>query len=73
MRLFDVNLVNTRKHQCVSCKDVWDDERCMVEHIIQNTGTFVCLNCDEWIRNKSKVLEEGWTLLDGFGPLRMDS
>ena len=67
-----VNLVNERKYQCVSCKDVWDDGSCMVEHIIQNTGTFFCLNCDEWVRNKSKVLEEGWTLLDGFGQLRMD-
>ena len=67
-----VNLVNERKYQCVSCKDAWDDGSCMVEPIIQNTSTFFCLNCDEWVRNKSKVLEEGRTLLDRFGQLRME-
>ena len=28
---------------------------------------FFCLNCDDWIKYKTKVLDQGWTLFDEEG------
>ena len=68
----DDDEVNSHKYKCVSCKDTWQNRACIVEHIIQNTKMFFCLNCDEWVKTKSQVLDEGWTLLDEAGNLKYD-
>ena len=60
------------KFVCISCKHIWNDRTAVVEHILGDTQTFFCLNCDDWVQHKTKVLEQGWTLLDMDGYLRMD-
>ena len=62
----------TGDFNCVGCKSIFSDEKCVVKHVIQNIGTYFCLNCDDWIREKSRVFEQGWTLLDQYGYLRRD-
>ena len=44
----------------------------VVKHIIQNMETYFCLNCDDWVKDKERVFEHGWTLLDQYGYLRKD-
>ena len=58
--------------ECASCKYTWQDEECVVEHIIENMRTYFCLNCDDWVKQKTNVLKVGWTLLDEDGHLRAD-
>ena len=57
-------------NQCAGCKDIWVDEKCTVQHIVQNRRTYFYLNCDDWIKDKNNVFEHGWTLLDEEGYLR---
>ena len=61
-----------KSFKCEGCKAVWEDEKLVVGHIIQNTQTFFCLNCEDWIKNKENVLSEGWTMFDDSGNLRDD-
>ena len=58
--------------KCVGCGNCWNDERCVVEHKIKNHMVYFCLNCDDWVKMKSKVLDENWTLFDEKGNLRHD-
>ena len=60
------------KFECVGCKDYWTQKNCVVEHEIKNHVVYFCLNCDEWIRDKTKVLDENWSLKDEWGNLRRD-
>ena len=53
-------------YQCVSCKSIWNDKICMVEHTIKNMNIFFCLNCNDWVKNKESVLDQGWTLKQDF-------
>ena len=64
------NEENSPGYKCASCKDTWLNSACVVEHVIQNWRLFFCLNCDDWVTEKSAVLMEGWTLLDRDGLLR---
>ena len=41
-------------------------------HIINDQWVHFCLNCDDWVKDKSKVLDENWTLFDNEGNLRYD-
>ena len=41
-------------------------------HVVQNMKIYFCRNCDDWVQNKTKVLQSGWTLLEEAGDLRMD-
>ena len=68
----NVNRVETSIYECAGCKDVWTDRTGVVEHMIGNHTAYFCLNCDDWIQQKWKVFEEGWTLKDGSGNLRRD-
>ena len=68
----DDDEVNSHKYKFVSCKNTRQNRSCIVEHIIQNTKMFFCLNCDEWVKKKTQVLDEGWTLLDEAGNLKYD-
>ena len=63
---------NSEKFKCISCKHIWEDRSCVMEHFIGNMRMFFCLNCDDWVHDKQKVLEHGWTLFDEAGNLRMD-
>jgi hypothetical protein len=57
---------------CVSCNHTWKDQDCMVEHKIKNIKVFFCLNCDDWVRVKTAVFDQGWSLFDKDGFLRHD-
>ena len=63
----DVKLREDTVYQCKGCESSWVNSLHVKEHKI-----FFCLNCDEWIRDKSLVLQEGWTLYDKDGNLRQD-
>ena len=54
-------------YECSGCKDIWTDMTCVKKHIIENQSVYFCLNCDDWIQFKSKVFDQGWTLLDKEG------
>ena len=58
-------------YQCAGCKDIWVDENCVVQHYVKNRRTYFCLNCDDWIKDKNNVFEQGWALLDEEGYLRI--
>ena len=61
-----------KSFKCESCKSVWKDEHCVVEHVINRHNCYFCLNCDDWVQLKANVFKEGWTLLDTFGNLMWD-
>ena len=58
--------------QCVGCKSSWDERKFVVQHNISNQIINFCLNCNDWIKDKSKVLEANWTMFDDKGDLRYD-
>ena len=64
--------VEKKQFKCESCKYIWQDRNCVVEHAIKNIKVFFCLNCEDWVNNKENVLNEGWTLFDEEGFLRTD-
>ena len=47
-------------------------ENYVVKHEIENMQLWFCLNCDEWIQDKTQVLKKDWTLFDQIGDLRRD-
>lgn len=59
-------------YKCEGCKGIYPSESYVVKHEIENMHIWFCLNCDEWIQDKKKVLEKGWTLFDQNGDLRRD-
>ena len=61
---------NNKVFKCEGCQDVWDDRTHVIENIINNQVVYFCLNCNEWIKDKIRVFDEGWTLLDTDGYLR---
>ena len=65
-------LASSKIFECISCKHIWEDRKCVVEHFIGNIRTYFCLNCNDWVNHKQKVLEHGWTLFDEAGNLRVD-
>ena len=67
-----VKYVKADSYQCAGCKHTWQDEKCVVKQTIENKDICLCLNCDDWIINKSEVLKSDWTLLDQRGDLRQD-
>ena len=60
------------EYQCVGCKDVWNNKNCVVEHVVRKTKVVFCLNCDDWIKVKEAVFDQGWTLQDEAGYLRQN-
>ena len=71
----DQNSNNSHKTvamKCAGCKSDWVDKNHVVKHIILNRLTFFCLNCNDLIKDKTRVLEKGWTLFDEAGFLRHD-
>ena len=70
------NLKNTgaaiMEYKCSGCKSSWTEKCNVKEHVIQNMQTFFCLNCDDYIKDKTQVFNKGWTLVDEHGFLRRD-
>ena len=64
--------IKSKDYECAGCKNVWEDENCVIRQNIGNKEVFFCLNCDDWIVNKSAVLNSNWTLFDQYGNLRQD-
>ena len=64
---------NTQKGQdeekCVGCTNVWTDKDSLVAHWINKIKTSFCINCYEWVKDKTKVLEPDWSLFDKWGNL----
>ena len=59
-----------KSYKCEGCKDVWNDQSCVVEHIIDGRQFYLCLNCNDWIHFKADIFTNGWTLLDAHGNLK---
>ena len=57
---------------CVGCKNCYTDTTCVVQHISGNIQFYLCLNCEDWIQDKEKILNPGWSLFDQNGDLRRD-
>ena len=68
----NVNNFEAEKYECVSCRYTWTDRHCVKEHTIRSTTVFFCLNCDDWVKEKSAVYDQGWSLFDQAGYLRLD-
>ena len=56
--------------KCAGCLDIWNDPTCVIQHVIRNQEIYFCLNCNDWIKEKSRVFDQGWTLLNEQGFLR---
>ena len=68
----DRESLEENKYQCIGCKSIFPDDRYVKKHMLNNMETFFCLNCDDFIKDKAMVLQEGWTILDSNGLLRRD-
>ena len=66
------NAHESESYTCSGCRNCFDDKSCVVQHRIENTTLFLCLNCDGWIQKKEKIIHPGWSLYDQFGDLRRD-
>jgi hypothetical protein len=64
--------IKSKDYECAGCKNVWQDEKCVIKQNIGNGEVFLCLNCDDWIVNKSAVLKSDRTLFDQHGNVRQD-
>ena len=42
-----------KQFKCAGCIDIWEDKNCVVKHQLENGEVYFCLNCDDWIVNKS--------------------
>ena len=60
------------EYKCISCKNSWNDKNCVVEHSINGRETFFCLNCDDWVKLKTRVYDANWALYDKAGKLKVD-
>ena len=41
----------------------------VVDHKIQGMELYFFLNCDDWVKHKDSVLNQGWSLFDEDGYL----
>ena len=60
------------EYKCVGCESCWTDKGFTVEYVVANQKVQFCLNCEDWIKDKSKVLDKNWSLFDQAGHLRYD-
>ena len=68
----DNNKDGTKAYKCVGCETNWTDKTCVMEHMVQNKTIYFCLNCEDWLKHKSKVLHKNWSLFNKDGYLRYD-
>ena len=57
---------------CVSCISCWTDSACIVKHAFINHIVYLCLYCDNWVKEKLEVLDVYWNLFDEKGNLISD-
>ena len=41
----------------------------VVEHVMNGHTVYFCLNCDDWVKEKGRVFDQGWSLFDLDGNL----
>ena len=51
-------------YKCEGCDGRYPTEDYVVNHDVGNKKLWFCLNCDEWIQDKTNVLNKDWTLFD---------
>ena len=54
--------VQVENFKCVSCMYTWMEKDCVVKHTIKNQQVYFCLNCNDWVKNKERVFDQGWTM-----------
>ena len=59
-------------YKCEGCDGKYPTENYVVKHEIKNMQVWFCLNCDEWIQDKTQVLNKGWSFFYQKGDLRRD-
>ena len=47
-----------------SCKSVFENKECVVQHLVKSTAFLLCFNCEDWIKFKDEFKTKGWTLYD---------
>ena len=50
--------------RCVGCKCNWTNKCCVIKHVISGHIVYFCLNCEDWVKDKTKVLDNNWTMFD---------
>ena len=60
------------KYKCVCCKNSWNDENCVAKYRINGWETLFCLNCEDWVKMKTRVYDVNWTLYDESVNLKVD-
>ena len=45
----DKTEAKSEKFKCISCKHIWEDRSCVMEHFIGNIRMFFCLIFDNWV------------------------
>ena len=61
-----------KSYLCQGCKNCYEDKTCVVQNIVSHIPFYLCLNCDEWIKHKDKIMTPGWSLFNQNGDLRRD-
>ena len=61
-----------KSYPCAGCKSCYTDVACVIQYSVGNTGFFLCLNCEDWIKHKENIITPGWSLFDANGDLRRD-
>ena len=61
-----------KTYNCISCNNTWKDKTCVVNHVIKGIQVNFCLNCDDWVQQKERIFDQGWSLVDNNGYLRRD-
>ena len=64
--------IEEEQFKCVGCNTNWTEKRCVVTHKIENETIHFCVNCEDWIKDKSKVLDAKWSLFDENEKLRIN-
>ena len=66
----DKNMENQPKYfNCVSCKHTWNETKFVIKHNIKGMEVYFCLNCEDWVKLKDNVFDQGWSLFDQDGNL----
>ena len=71
-KVIDTDQNEIQEYKCVGCESCWTEKGFTVEYVVANQKVQFCLNCEDWIKDKSKVLDKNWTLFDQAGNLRCD-
>ena len=68
----DTELMSEMEFNCIGCQSSWQERRFIIQYNINNQIVNFCLNCNDWVKDKSKVLDVNWTMFDDKGNLRYD-